>query len=815
MKEAAFSGSFFSLFMPKGKKGYPQSVSLFMPKGKKGCQQGREGRERKKNHKESGVNNRAKIIVTGFGLAVLLCLFLYNGLESRQEASYEYSEEYVQIKEIPAMLSFYYYTEKEWKEKLAEEDFGEVVTSETVKWILEQTGSTEYITYDTEEASDGNSVWPFGNRKKAKRLSRDNWNKTYEKLLDLLDEEKKVLAADEVILKREEDMLVCASGTYHCKLKDLEIQPMTAMQFYRKEDEIVGVRRLKSENTVLSNAYVTEAEEGTLNFLMKGERYQLELAVEEPEKVKNHVCDLLWENGSVAKVQVKGDTIQGNLIAMSDTTVEIEGYGEIRRSSELPVYKTYGTVEEKNLSDIVIANMKVEYVVAREQIEAVLLTEPPQISRIRVLLLSEDGKPCRKEVCIGASSAYKVVCGGEKEKYSKKKTVKADQLFAEKEASSIRIKPTAKKGELFLYDENGKKISNGYKGTLELRKYPEGYAVVNELPIEEYLCAVVPSEMPASYELEALKAQAVCARSYAYIQLGHGDYAAFGAHVDDTTNYQVYNKQKRNEKTTAAVLDTAGKVICYNGETAEAYYFSTSAGVTGDGEAWNLNADPKYGYLKEGLVKEGGGDVDLSSEEAFQTFISAPDASAYENGMPFFRWTAEADYRSEETQDKIRTILNARKERTPEDISFLNKNGKKANTMNQFGNLLTLSVVKRSKSGVILQLKLDYEKGSVLVGSEYNVRSILGAGVTKLTLSDGSEREGGLLPSAYTTLILQEGGTYDMKGGGYGHGIGMSQNGAQAMAKSGKSCEEILKFFFKGIEIEMALESSVEIGVSQ
>ena len=135
--------------------------------------------------------------------------------------------------------------------------------------------------------------------------------------------------------------------------------------------------------------------------------------------------------------------------------------------------------------------------------------------------------------------------------------------------------------------------------------------------------------------------------------------------------------------------------------------------------------------------------------------------------------------------------------------------------MNQFGNLLTLSVVKRSKSGVILQLKLGYEKGSVLVGSEYNVRSILGAGVTKLTLSDGSEREGGLLPSAYTTLILQEGGTYDMTGGGYGHGIGMSQNGAQAMAKSGKSCEEILKFFFKGIEIEMALESSAEIGVSQ
>ena len=143
-----------------------------------------------------------------------------------------------------------------------------------------------------------------------------------------------------------------------------------------------------------------------------------------------------------------------------------------------------------------------------------------------------------------------------------------------------------------------------------------------------------------------------------------------------------------------------------------------------------------------------------------------------------------------------------RKERTPEEISFLNKKGKEAANMRGFGNLSAISVTKRSKSGVILQLKLDYEKGSVLVGNEYNVRSLLGAGVTKLTLSDGSEREAGLLPSAYTMLVPAEDGTYQMMGGGYGHGIGMSQNGAQAMAKSGKSCEEILNFFFKDITLE-------------
>ena len=65
---------------------------------------------------------------------------------------------------------------------------------------------------------------------------------------------------------------------------------------------------------------------------------------------------------------------------------------------------------------------------------------------------------------------------------------------------------------------------------------------MNSVPFETYLTAVVPSEMPSTYEKEALKAQAVCARSYAYIQLMRADLAAFGAHINDSTSYQVYNK---------------------------------------------------------------------------------------------------------------------------------------------------------------------------------------------------------------------------------------------------------------------------------
>ena len=191
----------------------------------------------------------------------------------------------------------------------------------------------------------------------------------------------------------------------------------------------------------------------------------------------------------------------------------------------------------------------------------------------------------------------------------------------------------------------------------------------------------------------------------------------------------------------------------------------------------------------------------MSDEAGFAAYIASPDASFYESAMPYFRWNAAGDYTSKEVQTKIRDILAVRKERTPQDIVFLNRKKKQVESMQSFGKLQSIQIAKRSTGGVVLQLKLKYKKGTVLVGNEYNIRALLGAGLTELVLADGSKKESALLPSAYTTLTPLENGTYAMSGGGYGHGIGMSQNGAGAMAAEGKTCEEILNFFFSGTEL--------------
>ena len=152
--------------------------------------------------------------------------------------------------------------------------------------------------------------------------------------------------------------------------------------------------------------------------------------------------------------------------------------------------------------------------------------------------------------------------------------------------------------------------------------------------------------------------------------------------------------------------------------------------------------------------------------------------------------------------DKIAGILAARKERVPDSVTILDETGAEAESVRELGNLVKLSVNKRSACGVILELCLEYEKGKVILTNEYNIRVVLSAGCKSLTLKDGSVREEvALIPSAFITLIPVENGDYHIRGGGYGHGIGMSQNGACKLAENGKTYKEILQFFFQNVEI--------------
>ena len=128
---------------------------------------------------------------------------------------------------------------------------------------------------------------------------------------------------------------------------------------------------------------------------------------------------------------------------------------------------------------------------------------------------------------------------------------------------------------------------------------PQGLVLVNELPVEEYLYGVVPSEMPSSYPLEALKAQTVSARTYAFYQKQSYAYPEWKAHVDDSTAYQVYQNISEQDAVNQAVDETKGLVMTCNDDLIESFYYSTSWGFSSGYDTWREGESKDYLVVKE------------------------------------------------------------------------------------------------------------------------------------------------------------------------------------------------------------------------
>lgn len=297
-----------------------------------------------------------------------------------------------------------------------------------------------------------------------------------------------------------------------------------------------------------------------------------------------------------------------------------------------------------------------------------------------------------------------------------------------------------------------------YRGTLMLYPVDEGIAIINELPLEEYLYAVVPSEMPSSYHLEALKAQAICARCYAYNQMKNVSYPEFNAHVDDSVSFQVYNNSKEQDNSTKAVIETAGQKLWYEDQVAMTYFYSTSSGKSTSVEAWGTKLIDSNQYLKGVAISNDNGDD-------------------YEEKLAWYRWSAKIP---EEILEKL----------------------VESNCGKEIGSLKKVEITKKGPGGVVLEMEISGTKDSITVKTENKIRKVLGGDGYKITKQDGKTINSmQLLPSAFFD-IEKSGEYFIINGGGYGHGIGMSQNGANELAKAGKNYKEILEFFYPGTKVK-------------
>jgi stage II sporulation protein D len=299
-----------------------------------------------------------------------------------------------------------------------------------------------------------------------------------------------------------------------------------------------------------------------------------------------------------------------------------------------------------------------------------------------------------------------------------------------------------------------------YRGELRIQRAPGGgLTVVNRLDMETYLLGVVPREI-GRFDLdiyEAIKAQAVAARTYAVTYLGRRQQQGFD--VFATVEDQVYGGAgAENETVNRAVRETAGEILTYGGQPITAYYHSTCAGQTAAiDEVWN-NAPVPY------LVSVR--DVDASGQ-------------AYDRSSSRFRWEERW------THEQLVGILN----RTLAD----SLRGRRITRIED------MRVLQRTPSDRIRAMRITTDAGSFTVGKD-RIRWFL------VPLRNGTPT--GILNSSKFDVVLNRSGGRVREivatGGGWGHGIGMCQVGAMGRARAGQDYRTILRTYYPGTDIRRA-----------
>ncbi|SHO50541.1 SpoIID/LytB domain-containing protein [Anaerocolumna xylanovorans] len=648
-----------------------------------------------------------------------------------------------------------------------------------------------------------------------------------------------------ILANKEEDgkeILVTDQGDITCKdavsyqefYQDgkLEEKKEAASQSFKAEDymdtrvtalvkgnEIVYIKDISDKETVLSNLWIIEGKATSVKAFINGITKEFQTEYPLSEEMGKAVCDITVKDKKIIKITMKPDTITGKVLSAGKNTIEIQGYGKVSLEDNYRIYKIYDELAMEITNSILVGYSTTEFVVANGKIAAALITAPIKAENIRVLIKTNNYSGIfHDKVVLTANKEFTVTAGKtvKKHKAGDKVTIKvSNQLFKE---GRIRVETKGENGKITLLSVLRSGANPKYRGSIEVAKEETGLTIVNELSLEEYLYAVVPSEMPTSYNMEALKAQAVCARSYAYNQLMAGGLSEYGAHVDDSVSYQVYNNLPENEQSILAVKDTYGKVLKYEGNVVNTYYFSTSWGYTaslndvwaGETSAPYLagKAQAVYDLVNQKAVYASSfhpDTVDYSAETAFRSFLEKPDYSTYDSEFPWYRWNVTVS--KKELTASINQSLRNRYTANPSFILTLTGGSLSDNPVfesrdiSSIGELKDIKIAAREKSGIVSKLYLIGTKATISVRNEYNIRSLLAPVSSEIKRADGSTvKDLNLLPSAYICFNKGE-NSITIKGGGYGHGVGMSQNGAKAMADSGKTFDIILKHYYTGINI--------------
>lgn len=319
-----------------------------------------------------------------------------------------------------------------------------------------------------------------------------------------------------------------------------------------------------------------------------------------------------------------------------------------------------------------------------------------------------------------------------------------------------------------IYDakfRNGSTWSKGkpriYRGVIEILSKSVGLTIVNRLNLEEYLYAVVPSEIPASWPKAALEAQAIAARTYALANLGR--YRIQGFDLLATPASQVYNGVTQEaDSVIEAVNSTRGLILTFNRRPAATFYYDNSGGYSEcGGFVWGTDRPYLQALPEKPLAVR---DQPLTPDQLADWLTDQPDCVSFREGYyvrSAYRWTLWV------TREQLESRLRSKA---------------------KIGRIKAIIPMERGISGRVKRVMVRGTAGSYIINRESIPYRLGGLRSTLFVVQPKLGRDG--LPESFI-----------FNGGGWGHGVGMSQSGAAGMALDGAAASEILAYYYPGTEL--------------
>jgi SpoIID/LytB domain protein len=353
----------------------------------------------------------------------------------------------------------------------------------------------------------------------------------------------------------------------------------------------------------------------------------------------------------------------------------------------------------------------------------------------------------------------------------------------------------------------------GYRGDFEIAPQTFSFEpsmhksplrVVNILTLDQYLKGVVPWEMDQSAPMEALKAQAICARSETLAKVADGRHAKDGFDICDYDHCQGYSgTENENARTNRAVDETSGLVIVQNGHIADAVYGTNSGGISSSSEdVWRGTPEA---YLKS--VR----DFSPSRHAATAQLLSGPMTEAKwaiycTRNLPSFAQPTQSEIRALATRrrNSSRTAALFGVEDLPEFYRWTRvmTAGQMAVVLKAAGAVATeVRVLDRAPSGHIKRLQVvGHDPRGVALFATYEKDSQIRA------MFSGRLGSTTALPSSTFVIIARRDANKQItawvfKGAGWGHGAGMCQRGAQNHALEGWNAQQIIQWYFRGVSL--------------